>query len=304
MEYSQQGIFFPINTKKENILKAIQNLSYFTYYMRDFSKSLVKYPFFLKGNPKEDEGATYFQIYDEYVKIYIRIKTLIETDYFIKIVYQAYKSIPTSFEFEYIINIFFTGIDNCILFSNFRYSKKISLPRISFYEERERRKKIFLKILRKIAENDLDKIHISEILINAPFKLVNDIFLNMKVINKYVNFFGDIINYEGNIIKEKMNIDIYRKNNNKKEFCYKLFIEKIERFDKETVFIFQKENDIKENITLIIYGDKGNSMFYFFNKFNTRISQNYLNNLNERKECMLFKLKRIIENYYKSQTKM
>ena len=145
MEYSEQGIVIPINTKKENLLKAIKNLSYFTYYMRDFSKSLVKYPFFLKGNPKEDEGATYFQIYDEYVKVYIRIKTLIETDYFIKIVYQAYKSIPTSFEFEYIINIFFTGIDNCILFSNFRYSKKISLPRISFYEERERRKKNFFK---------------------------------------------------------------------------------------------------------------------------------------------------------------
>ena len=86
MEYSEQGIVIPINTKKENLLKAIKNLSYFTYYMRDFSKSLVKYPFFLKGNPKEDEGATYFQIYDEYVKVYIRIKTLIETDYFIKIV--------------------------------------------------------------------------------------------------------------------------------------------------------------------------------------------------------------------------
>ena len=143
MEYSQQGIFFPINTKKENILKAIQNLSYFTYYMRDFSKSLVKYPFFLKGNPKEDEGATYFQIYDEYVKIYIRIKTLIETDYFIKIVYQAYKSIPTSFEFEYIINIFLLELTIVFFFLILDILKKFLFLEFHFMKKEKEEKKFF-----------------------------------------------------------------------------------------------------------------------------------------------------------------
>ena len=61
MEYSEQGIVIPINTKKENLLKAIKNLSYFTYYMRDFSKSLVKYPFFLKAIQKKMKEQLIFK---------------------------------------------------------------------------------------------------------------------------------------------------------------------------------------------------------------------------------------------------
>jgi hypothetical protein len=299
-----QALVLPINAKRELIIKSIKNLSYFTYFMRNITKSYVKYPFFLKGNPNEDEGASFIQIYDEYIKVYSKIKSMIETDYFIRIVYQAYKTIPTSFEFEYIITIFFRGIDNCLLISNFRYSKKISLPRPSLFDERQKRMKIFLNIQKQLFEGELDKFNIEEISINAPFKLVFDIFINFKVVHKYIKFFGDIIEYNGNVINEKMIIKITQNNN----LSSNIIIENIQKKEKECFIKCIKEYDKsekKENekIIFLIYGEEQKTMFYMMNFYNYILPEDNVKKLSIQKKNMLCKLKKIIENYFESQKK-
>jgi hypothetical protein len=300
MEKYKQSITLHIKGKPELILKSIKNLSYFSYFTKEISKNLIKFPFFIKGNPSEDEGATFIQIFDQHIKVYMKVKSLIQTDYFVKIIYKAYKTIPTSFEFEYNVIFFFTGIEDCLLYSNYNYSKKISLPRISVYDERERRKKIFLNIQQKLFDNFLDKIDICEILIHANFKLVFDILLNMKLVNKYIQIFGEIIDYNGNVIKENNIITIYKKENNTlKEDIY-IKIVKIEKKENEGILSFQKENINKEKIIFIIYGDEENTMLYMVNKFNDILEPNILNNLLIEKKKKLSRLKKIIENYYKN----
>ena len=303
MENYKQSISIHIKAQPELILKSIKNLSYFSYFTREISKTFIKYPFFIKGNPSEDEGATFIQIFDEHVKVYMKVKTLIQTDYFVQIIYQAYKTIPTSFEFEYNIALFFTGIEYCLLCSNYKYSKIISLPRVSLYDERERRKKIFLNIQKKLFDKFLDKIDICEILIHANFKLVFDILLNMKLVNKYIQLFGEIIDYNGNVIKENKIITIYKKENNILKEDIKIKILKIEKKENEGKLSFEKDIINKEKITFIIYGDEENTMLYMINKFNENLEPNFINNLLIEKKYKLSKLKKIIENYFKSQKK-
>ena len=300
MEKYKQSITLHIKGKPELILKSIKNLSYFSYFTKEISKNFLKFPFFIKGNPSEDEGATFIQIFDQHIKVYMKVKSLIQTDYFVKIIYKAYKTIPTSFEFEYNVIFFFTGIENCLLYSGYKYSKKISLPRVSVYDERERRKKIFLNIQKQLFDKILNKIDICEILIHANFKLVFDILLNMKLVNKYIQIFGEIIDYNGNVIKENNIITIYKKENNTlKEDIY-IKIVKIEKKENEGILSFQKENINKEKIIFIIYGDEENTMLYMVNKFNDILEPNILNNLLIEKKKKLSRLKKIIENYYKN----
>ena len=303
MEKYNQSIGIPIKAKPELILKAVKNLSYFSYFTREISKSFLKYPFFIKGNPSEDEGATFIQIFDEHVKVYMKVKTLIQTDYFVQIIYKAYKTIPTSFEFEYNVIFFFTGIENCLLYSGYKYSKKISLPRVSVYDERERRKKIFLNIQKQLFDKILDKVDICEILIHANFKLVFDILLNMKLVNKYIQIFGEIIDYNGNVIKENKIIKLYKKENNILKEDINIKILKIEKKENEGKLSFEKENINKEKIIFIVYGDEENTMLYMINKFSQNLEPNFLNNLLIEKKKKLSKLKKIIENYFKNQKK-
>ena len=303
MEKYYQSIGIPIKAKPELILKAIKNLSYFSYFTREIYKSFLKYPFFIKGNPSEDEGATFIQIFDEHVKVYMKVETLIQTDYFVQIIYKAYKTIPTSFEFEYNVIFFFTGIENCLLYSGYKYSKKISLPRVSVYDERERRKKIFLNIQKQLFDKILDKVDICEILIHANFKLVFDILLNMKLVNKYIQIFGENIDYNGNVIKENKIIKLYKKENNILKEDINIKILKIERKENEGKLSFEKENINKETITFIVCGDEENTMLYMINKFSQNLEPNFLNNLLIEKKKKLSKLKKIIENYFKNQKK-
>ena len=301
-----QAMVLNIKAKRELIQKSIINLSYFTYFMRKISKSYVKYPFFIEGNPSEDEGATFIQIFDNYIKVYNKIKTKIETDYFIRVIYKSYKTVPSSFEFEYIVTIIFTGIESCVLFSNFRYSKNISLPISSIYYEKEKRMKIFLYIQKQILEKELDKMDIGEILINAPLKLVYDIFLNLKLVNKYIKFLGELIDYDGNIIKENMIIKIFVNENGKYIHYLNAKVDKLINNGNECLIIITKDsdkykNDIQEKIILILYGEENNCMFYMINLFNKNLSENILNKLSNQKKNMLCKLKRIIENYLKNQ---
>ena len=301
-----QAMVLPFKAKRELIQKSIINLSYFTYFIRKLSKSYVKYPFFIEGNSSEDEGATFIQMFDNYIKVYNKVKSKIETDYFIKIIYQSYKTVPSSFEFEYIVTIIFTGIESCLLISNFRYSKKISLPISSIYYEKEKRKKIFLYIQKKILENELDKIEMDEILINSPLKLVYDIFLNLKLVNKYIKFLGELIDYDGNIIKENTLIKIYLNENEKYIHYLNAKVNKLINIGEECLIIITKDsdkykNDIQEKIILILYGEENNSMFYMINLFNKNLSENILNKLSNQKKNMLYKLKRIIENYFINQ---
>ena len=301
-----QAMVLPFKAKRELIQKSIINLSYFTYFIRKISKSYVKYPFFIEGNSSEDEGATFIQIFDNYIKVYNKVKSKIETDYFIKIIYQSYKTVPSSFEFEYIVTIIFTGIESCLLISNFRYSKKISLPISSIYYEKEKRKKIFLYIQKKILENELDKIEMDEILINSPLKLVYDIILNLKLVNKYIKILGEFIDYDGNIIKENMIIKIFVNENGKYIHYLNAKVDKLINNGNECLIIITKDsdkykNDIQEKIILILYGEENNSMFYMINLFNKNLSENILNKLSNQKKNMLYKLKRIIENYFINQ---
>ena len=53
MEKYKQSITLHIKGKPELILKSIKNLSYFSYFTKEISKNLIKFPFFIKGNSSE-----------------------------------------------------------------------------------------------------------------------------------------------------------------------------------------------------------------------------------------------------------
>ena len=125
----------------------------------------------------------------------------------------------------------------------------------------------------------------------------------MKLVNKYIQIFGEIIDYNGNVIKENKIIKLYKKENNILKEDINIKILKIEKKENEAKLSFEKENINKEKIIFIFYGDEENTMLYMINKFSQNLEPNFLNNLLIEKKKKLSKLKKIIENYFKNQKK-
>ena len=101
---NHQLILTPMHNRYEIISEIIKNIIHFTHFLRLYNESLSKYPIFKCNNSSQWEiGSEFTLLIEEHIQIHFRLKTLIETDYYMHVEYFAYKTEPESFQYSFII---------------------------------------------------------------------------------------------------------------------------------------------------------------------------------------------------------
>lgn len=153
-----------------------------------------------------------FIIKEENKIIFVEIKDLIITDYFSRINFNIYKTIPKSLNYELIFDIYYNSIDDtCTLFSSYIYEKNndMILDDIKKKKINENKNMIF-NIEKSINNNELSKLIIISELIFCNIDLLWAFFLNMKIVHKYTKLIANKVEYEGDVIGEDMVIKLGR----------------------------------------------------------------------------------------------
>ena len=228
------------------------------------------------------------------VKIFYELIELIRTDYFIHVKVHVYKTIPETFDYDYVIDLFYCGANKTNIFSTFIYDNDIHITDSEIHYELLRRKNAFINNEHFIKNMDHLKFSKNIININVSLNILWDILLNMKTVNKYSKFFRNEIKYENNLINKGLELELINKNlicKGKVIECYKRKGRAVIEISVEAknnslsaIKIFVNEFDRQCNILL----------FYYFEK-----EQNYNKiQINEKKnENELIKFKNIVEHF-------
>jgi len=157
--------------------------------------SIIKYPFFLVGDPSNDIGAKFIQRTEENVDIYFKVNKLIETDYYTEIELFSYKTVPKSMDYIYRIRIINSNYyaNKTLIISEYEYSKDVIIDQEFIALELNRRRKIYKNIDKLLSMNYLNKFDIKASLINANIKIVFDIMLNLKLVHKFLNILEKVL---------------------------------------------------------------------------------------------------------------
>ena len=299
------NIFYIFPHPYNEIIKSIKNILNFSYLTRRERLSIIKYPFFLVGDPSNDVGAKFIQRTEDNIDIYFKVTKLIETDYYTEIEFFSYKSDPKSMDFRSRIRIVNSNFyaNKTFIISEYEYSKDIIIDEEFIALELNRRKKIFKNIDKLLSMDYLNKFDIKASLINANIKIVFDIILNLKLVNKFLNFLGKSVTYDGKLLKKELNVNFLWWNYSLKKLTeYNSIITELHFDSKESLIEFSvkenKEKNIQEQkIKFLFYGRENKTMFFWINEFYENFSVEKIIYLGNNKNLILNKLKKFIENY-------
>ncbi len=286
----KQNIILTFNVDYDKIVKYIQNIVYLAYLMRIENKSLVRYPNILKDNINQEENE--FILRMEEVDVYFKVTSNLVTDYFSYLEWFAYKTEPKSYEYYYTTQVYKTSPTSILLISNFKYSKDINIPIECINRERKRRINIYLNLTKNINQKEMEKLNVEYICINSSIELLWNILLNFKLVQKYVHFLGDRIEYNGKFLKKNLKINVYL--NNK---LLKFIVNKCSLEFGEGKIEFLIENIFDQKIILLLIGNEEKSVLYIFNVLKYSISEKDSLNLSNKKKGLLKKFKLIVENF-------
>lgn len=288
------------------------NMVFSCHFQREYNKT-IGYPIIINGNIKEKGSKFIIKRADLNMYIFYEIKEIIMTDYFASFKYHIYKTIPETYEYDYILEVRYINEDQCDFFVCFVFGENIYYSEKEMLEELKFRKNLYKNIENSLGKFEIFKLATVYTTIKSKIEVIFDILQNMKLINKYCHLCGDKINYKGEILKvnslihlieykDKTNIEStakVRKLNFKKDETTKECI--IE-------FVFQKnKNNIsyfyKTKIMIIVYEYDGLCSFYIFYFFhNIQKSLENLMNFIKIKNKELMKFKKIVENYNKKSS--
>jgi hypothetical protein len=300
-----QNIFYIFPHPYNKIVDSIKNILNLSYLMRRERLSIVKYPFYLVGDPSNEKGAKFIQKTEDNVEIYFEVTELIETDYYTEIEFFSYKTVPKNIEYKYrtrIMNLNYYG-GRTIIISEYEYSKDIIIDEEFIALELNRRRKIFNNIDKLLYLNYLNKFDIKASLINANIKIVFNVMLNLKLIHKFLNALAKNFLYEGNILKKEMNVKfLWWDFTSKNLIEYDSIISELHFDLKESLIEFyvkqNKDKTIEEQkIKFLFYGRDGKTMFFWINEYYEILNEEKVFYLGTKKTNVLNKLKKMFENY-------
>lgn len=272
----------------------------------------ISYPIILEGNFKEKGSKFIVKRPDLNLYIFYEIIDIIVTDYYALFKYHIYKTIPETFDYDYILEIRYINESQCDFFICFIFEGKYYLSEKELHKEIKFRKALYKNIERALRNFEILKIATIDILIKCNIELIFDILKNMKVIHKYAHLLGDKINYDGEILKKNILIHL-TDFNGKLAFestakVHKIIISKSE-ISKECIIEFLFQNDknsklyhSKSKIIIIIYEYNGictMHILYFFH--NIQKNKEYFFRFRQAKNQQLIKFKKIVENFFREK---
>ena len=302
---SSHAFFTMCKADYTSMVMGLFNAVYACHFRRESNneKSYLCYPFIVRGKLNRQGDKFIIKRNDVNLMIFVELKEFLFTDYFSRINFYVYKTIPQTYKYNYIIDVHYNCFDECILYSSLIYDKQMNISDEDRNNEMLQRNFIYKGIEKSISDNEMSKIIIINELINCNIDLLWAVLLNMKIIHKYTRLLADKIDYKGNIIKQDMIIQLMKrsKSNNIK---YDAVVAKC--------FLFLKEADIditinRKNILndyflvnrflfkINEYDNKCTIHVFFF--LNNKYTRNQRNNFEIKKEIELRLIKKTIEHY-------
>lgn len=277
------------------------------HFQREYCKNL-SYPIIIKGNLRDIGSKFIIKRPDLNFYVFYEITDKIITDYYAFFKFHVYKTIPETFEYDYILEVRYINEDQCDFFISFVYDHKLYLSEKEMFEEMKFRKNLYKNIERALRNFEILKIATVYTTIKSNIELIADILKNLKVIHKFSHFLADQINYDGERIKKNILINLFEKIDNKiyksTAKVHKCIMNKSEILKEYIIeFLFDEKNNFdldcsKKKILIIIYEYSGCCsiyLLYFFNSFQ-KSKENLINFTNYKKR-ELIKFKNIIEHY-------
>ena len=286
------------------------NIILLCHFYRDFKlyKNL-SYPFIIEGDLKKKGSKFMLRRPDLGMLLFYELIESTITDYYSRFKYNVYKTIPESFQYFHLVEIRYIDEDECHIRSSLLYDNKIFISEREIKALIKFQKNLYRCIEISVRKYTVLKLSTPSITINCNIELIWDILRNMKLIHKYIHLLCNKINYNGEIIKKDLTlelINIKRKKITKSiAKVTKCYIAKSE-VTKESIIelLIQKDNNKKDfslfnenKIILRLYEFNGICsmylLFFFFNIHDYWIMENFTKIKNKQ----LQKFKEMVENY-------
>ena len=195
---SSHAFFTMCQADYTSMVMGLFNAVYTIHFRRDTynEKNYLSYPFIIRGKLNRQGDKFVIKRNDVNLIMFVELKEFLFTDYFSRIDFYVYRTIPQTYRYNYIIDVHYNCFDECVLYSSLIYDKQIN-----FSEEDKQNeilhKNFFYKGIEKcISDNEMSKIIIINELINCNIDLLWAVLLNMKILHKYTKLLADKIDYK------------------------------------------------------------------------------------------------------------
>lgn len=299
---SSRAFFTMCKADYSSMVMGLFNAVYTCHFRRE-NNNEKNYPFIIRGKLSRRGDKFVIKRNDVNLIMFVELKEFLFTDYFSRIDFYVYKTIPQTYRYNYIIDVHYNCFDDCVLYSSLIYDKQISLLDDDKKNEMLQKNFIFNGIEKSISDNEMSKIIIVNELINCNIDLLWAVLLNMKILHKYTKLLADKIDYKGNIIKQDMIIQLMKRNKSN-TIKYDAVVAKCLLFLKEAdieIVINRKSilNDyfVANRFFFKIYEYDNKCTIYVFFFLNNIHSCNQRKSFEIKKEIELRLIKKMIEHY-------
>ena len=215
---------FKFNYPFEKLFPIIRNIQTIGNLMNFIQSKILSEPIILKGETTFEKDTWFFFRYKKFINIYMKIDEVIETDYFLKIDYNIYKTSPKFMEFHFVVtlNHINDNESNLIIESIF---PKFEMNKFVIQTCRKDTMNNFLILNKSIEMNNQNTFYNSGIVFRNNYEFVKNIcchyktfkvfFPNIKSIEKINN---DYEEEDNGIFNEEQDFLIKLKSNNKYNF--------------------------------------------------------------------------------------
>ena len=141
---TSQSLMIHCRCNFSHMILGTYNMVLSCQFQREYCKNL-SYPMIIKGNLKEKGSKFLIKRPDLNLYLFYEINELIITDYYASFKYHVYKTIPETYEYDYILEIRYVNEDQCdyffvlFLIIDFIYQKRN-------YTKNSNLKKTYIKI--------------------------------------------------------------------------------------------------------------------------------------------------------------
>ena len=290
-----------------HMIAGTYNMVFSCHFHRQYCKNL-SYPIIIEGNLKEKGSKFILKRPDLNLHIFYEIIDIILTDYYALFKYRVYKTIPETYEYDFILQVRYINESQSDFFFCFVFDQRIYLSEKEMHEEMKFKKNLFRNIERSLRNFELLKLSYVYTGIKCNIELIVDILKNMKVIHKYCHLLADQIDYKEGILKKDSIIDLIERKDNKiiknKMKVHKSSMNKTET-SKEYILEFllcKNPNSLtyetKNKIIIIVYEYNGFCSLYLLYYFNfIQKNKENLIKFTNLKNTELTKFRNIVENY-------
>ena len=291
---------------------ATSNIILTCHFYREFKAyKYLSYPFIIEGGIKQKGNKFMVRRHDLNMNIFYELIDSTITDYYSKFKYKIFKTIPESYKYIHQVEIRYINEDECTVLSSIIFDKNL------FFAEKEMKivanfqKNLYKTISRNLQKFTVLKLSTAYTTIKCNIELIWDIIRNMKMIHKYIHLIGNVVNYNGQIIKKDIIMEIIKsKGKQKYLFTAKVNKCKIIKNDltKESIIelLFKREKDkeLKDlppfsptKIIIRIYELNGICSLYILYFFVHIHDYALMETFTKMKNKELMKFKDMIENY-------